>query len=91
MRAAGYDHYGGADLVSFRDVAPTRARAGEVVVRAEAAALDPKDIVAAIPVDHISVVDAKVDVVAAAATPLAGSTALQALRDDAELTAHQRE
>jgi NADPH:quinone reductase-like Zn-dependent oxidoreductase len=149
MQAAVYDRYGAAEVVSLRDVAVPRLRGGEVLVRVEAAALNPKDVVirmgkframsgnkfpkrigfdlvgrvmdlgwrvptafagarvfgfysgyrmqhgsiaelAAIPADHIAVIPREIDAALAAATPLAGSTALQALRDDARLESGQR-
>lgn len=149
MQAARYDRYGKAEVVSFREVPAPRPRSGEVLVRVEAAALNPKDVIirsgkfrllsgrsfpkglgsdvvgrvvdlgwrvptafaalrvfgfyseyralrgsvaelVAIPAQHIAVVPREIAAPLAAATPLAGSTALQALRDDARLQAGQR-
>jgi NADPH:quinone reductase-like Zn-dependent oxidoreductase len=149
MQAALYDRYGPADVVSFREVVTPRPRGGEVLVRVEAAALNPRDVVirsgrfravsgatfpkqlgcdlvgrvvglgwrvptafagarvfgfydgtrglrgsvaefAAISTDQIAILPREIDSGSAAATPLAGSTALQALRDDARLEAGQR-
>lgn len=149
MQAAVYDRYGSAEVVSFRDIPTPRLRGGEVLVRVEAAALNPKDVVirsgkfrtmsgtkfpkqigfdlvgrvmdlgwrvptafagtrvigffsgyrmqhgsiaelAAIPADQVAVIAREIDAPLAAATPLAGSTALQALRDDAKLESGQR-
>ena len=144
MKAAIYDHYGPAEVVSWRELAEPRPRSHEVLVRVEAAALNPKDVVVrggkfrapsgasfpkqlghdlagrvvglgwrvptafaaarvfgffsgyralrgslseltAIPADQVAPIPNQIDVVQAAAIPLAGSTALQALRDDAGL------
>lgn len=149
MQAAAYDRYGPAEVVSFREVPTPRLRGDEVLVRVEAAALNPKDVVirggkfrvlsgrtfpkrigfdlagrvmdlgwrvptafagtrvfgfydgykmqhgsiaelAAIPADQVAVISRELAAPLAAATPLAGSTALQALRDDAQLQAGQR-
>ncbi|HKU39343.1 MAG TPA: NAD(P)-dependent alcohol dehydrogenase [Polyangiales bacterium] len=149
MQAALYDRYGSADVAHVRDIARPRVRGGEVLVRIEAAALNPKDVVirsgrfrvvsggkfpkhlgfdlvgrvvelgwrvptafagarvfgfytgtralrgsiaefAAISAHHICAIPNDLDAAAAAATPLAGSTALQALRDDARLQPGQR-
>lgn len=149
MQAALYDRYGKAEVVSFREVPPPRPRSTEVLVRVEAAALNPKDIVIrsgkfrllsgksfpkglgsdlvgrvvdlgwrvptafaavrvfgfyseyramrgsiadliAIPAAQVAMIPRHVEPPLAAATPLAASTALQALRDDAQLKAGQR-
>jgi NADPH:quinone reductase-like Zn-dependent oxidoreductase len=149
MQAALYDRDGAADVVSFRETATPRPRGGEVLIRVEAAALNPKDVVirsgrfravsgtkfpkfigcdlvgrvvglgwrvptafagarvfgfydgtralrgsvaefAAIAAGKVAILPAEIDSAAAAATPLAGSTALQALRDDARLETGQR-
>ncbi len=144
MKAAIYRAYGPPEVVSWEEVAVPRPAAGEVLVRVEAAALNPKDIVlrkgkfrilsggkfpkqlgldlvgrviglgpgapasladqrvfgffagfralrgslaecTAIPAEWVAPISESVDTTAAAATPLAGSTALQALRDAARL------
>jgi len=149
MKAAIYDHYGPAEVVTWREQAVPRPRSHEVLVRVEAAALNPKDVVlrggkfralsgasfpkqlgldlagrvielgwrvptafaaarvfgffsgyralrgslselAAIPADQVAPIPSQIDVVQAAAIPLAGSTALQALRDDARLRDGER-
>lgn len=43
VHALTYDRYGGLDVLRFRDLPPLRPRAGEVLVRVRAAALNPKD------------------------------------------------
>ena len=149
MKAAVYDRYGPPEEVSWRDVPSPRLGSREVLVRVEAAALNPKDVVirkgkfrvlsgarfpkqlgcdlvgrvvdlgwraptryaaarvfgfyagyrslrgsiaelAAISIDHIAPISTEIEAIHAAATPLAGSTALQALRDDAQLVAGER-
>src|SRR5262245_27785731 len=45
MQAALYDQYGSADVAQLRDIARPRVRGTEVLVRVEAAALNPKDVV----------------------------------------------
>jgi NADPH:quinone reductase-like Zn-dependent oxidoreductase len=149
MKAAIYDHYGPAEVVTWRELAEPRPRSNEVLVRVEAAALNPKDVVlrggkfrafsgtsfpkqlgldlagrvvalgwrvptafaaarvfgffsglraihgslselTAIPADHVAPIPNQIDAVHAAAIPLAGSTALQALRDDARLHEGER-
>jgi NADPH:quinone reductase-like Zn-dependent oxidoreductase len=149
MKAAIYDHYGPAEVVSWRELAAPRPRSNEVLVRVEAAALNPKDVVlrggkfralsgagfpkqlgldlagrvidlgwrvptafaaarvfgffsgyrarrgslselTTISADQVAPIPNQIDVVKAAAIPLAGSTALQALRDDARLREGER-
>ncbi len=43
MRALAYDRYGPVDVLAVREVGTPRPRAGEVLVRVRAAALNPKD------------------------------------------------
>ena len=149
MKAAIYDQYGPAEVVSWRELAAPRPRGDELLVRVEAAALNPKDVVVrggkfralsgasfpkqlgldlagrvvdlgwrvptafaaarvfgffsglralrgslseltTIRADHVAPIPNQIDVVQAAAVPLAGSTALQALRDDAKLREGER-
>jgi NADPH:quinone reductase-like Zn-dependent oxidoreductase len=149
MKAAAYDRYGAAEEVTWREMPAPRPRSREVLVRVEAAALNPKDVVirngkfrafsgshfpkqmgfdlvgrvidlgwrvptvyaaarvfgfysgyrgqrgsiaelAAIPIEQIAPIATEVDAAEAAATPLAGSAALQALRDDARLVEGER-
>ena len=45
MQAAIYDRYGPAEVVTFREVPTPRLRGDEVLVRIEAASLNPKDVV----------------------------------------------
>lgn len=44
MRAVEYDRFGGPDVLALRDVPAPVPRAGEVLVRVRAAALNPKDL-----------------------------------------------
>ncbi|MEQ1440253.1 NAD(P)-dependent alcohol dehydrogenase [Fontimonas sp. SYSU GA230001] len=44
MLAVQYDRYGGPEVVEVREVAPPVAGPGQILVRVEAAALNPKDV-----------------------------------------------
>ena len=44
MRAAIHHRFGPPDVLSVADVPPPRPRVGDVLVRVEAAALNPKDV-----------------------------------------------
>jgi NADPH:quinone reductase-like Zn-dependent oxidoreductase len=82
MKAIVQDRYGSPDVLELTDIATPEPGEGEVLVRVRAAAVNAADRVAAKP--------ARLTYEEAAALPPAGMTALQGLRDAAEVRPGQR-